>query len=507
MRTTKRTEKQALSQLKDELLKRDQLVDKYQGRPMKFLGEYAYLFPDKIEELFRDIFSEKVQYAVVKSCRAGGKTMIASGLAFCFFFFKRWNVGVVAGSKEQALRTIEYCQDISGEPEVVDYVPEETKTIIKGKWGNWIKASPASTKAIRGLHARGRGMLLILDEEAEMDEAIVRSALKVAKDAKPCVILRLSTFHKITGTFADLVDNHEKYGYKLYGWDSFDVAEKCPDDCRECLKAYYGTRSDIKEREKEFVAYCGGKAKRGKGWLPIDNIRQAFIESPREWFEVEDMGMRPSGEGMVLPLEKTKQAFDNDDIKIDPSADHWFGIDWGYKGMTAIHSYQRIGDDMQLIDAAEFTEITLPLIVEYLKDQSVLLGGTKRIYADSSHPFENNQLRNEGFDVEEVPFVSYKETGAGWLRYLMERSRYKAPRRLVKVLGQMVNWRRGKDGKIVKKDDHHCDAGLAATKHLDNAQGGTMTLGPRVIPKRGSGFMELWNRIRGRQAVVTEVEK
>ncbi|GAH50435.1 unnamed protein product, partial [marine sediment metagenome] len=109
------------------------------------------------------------------------------------------------------MRSIEYVQDITGEPEIVDYIPDETKTLVRGRWGNWIKASPASTKAIRGLHARGRGMLLIMDEEAEMEEAIVRSALKIVKDAKPAIIIRLSTFHKVMGTFADLVDNHKKY--------------------------------------------------------------------------------------------------------------------------------------------------------------------------------------------------------------------------------------------------------------------------------------------------------
>lgn len=500
MKTSKRAEKQALSQLKDELLKRDQLVDKYQGRPMKFLEQYGYRFPPKIEELFKDIFSEKVQYAVVKSCRAGGKTMLASGLAFCFFFFKRWNVGVVAGSKEQALRTIEYCQDISGEPEVVDYVPEETKTIIKGKWGNWIKASPASTKAIRGLHAKGRGMLLILDEEAEMEEAIVRSALKVAKDAKPCIILRLSTFHKITGTFADLVDNHEKYGYRLYGWDSFDVAEKCADDCSTCLKDYYGRRPDIKEREKEFVGYCQGKAKRGKGWLPIDNIRQAFIESPREWFEVEDMGMRPSGEGMVLPIDKVKAAFDRDDVKLIEGGQRWFCIDWGFKGMTAINTLQMNGDDVELVDSHEFVEIDLPLIAEYLKDQRETMG-TKEIFADSSHPFENSQLKNDGFNVTEVVFGSFKETGAGWLRYLFERGRFKGQKKFELVLRQLLSWRRGKDGKIVKKDDHHCDSLLAGMKRLEDTRGGTAIIGPRLIPRLGSGFIQLVNRIRSGQCL------
>jgi hypothetical protein len=496
MRTKKRLTRKALEQLKTELQKRDQLVNQYRNKPQKFLGKYGYLFPPKIDKFFKDVYSERVKYAVVKACRAGGKTMVAAGIGFIFFFFKKWNVGIVAGSKEQGLRSIEYVQDITGEPEIVDYIPDETKMVVKGKWGNWIKASPASTKAIRGLHARGRGMLLILDEEAEMEEAIVRSALKVVKDAKPCIILRLSTAHKVTGTFIDLVDNHKKYGYELYDWTSFDVAEKCKDKCDECLKAYYDRRGDIKSLEKDFVnTYCKQKAKQGCGWLSIPGIRQAFIESPKEWFEVEDMGWKPSGKGMVLPPEKVKKAFDHEFIELVPSAEHWICIDWGYKGMTAINSLQRLGEKVQLLYSKEFVEITLPLIVEYLKEQSAELQ-TKEIYADSSHPFENNQLKNEGFDVIEVPFVSYKETGAGWLRYLMERELFEAPRYYVKVRDQLLNWRRNEAGKIVKKDDHHPDSLLAGTKKLDETSGGVMKIGPSLLSRAGSGFMEFINKIR-----------
>jgi len=494
--TKSRLNKQALVRLREELLRRDAIVEQYKNTPRKLLERFDYKFPEKVGKMFDDIFFEKVHSAVVKACRGGGKTMIAAGLGTSFFLFKKWNVGVVAGSKEQALRTIEYVQDITGEEEISEYVPDETKTLVKGRWGNWIKASPASTKAIRGLHARGRGMLLIMDEEGEMDEAIVRSALKIVKDAKPRIVLRLSTFHKIVGTFADLVDNHEKYGYKMYDWDSFDVCERCRDNCDECLKAYYKTRPDIKEREADFRKYCQEKARVGKGWLPIENIRQDFIESPKEWFEVEDMGWRPSGEGSVLPIEKVKQAFSAAMIPIEKKCEHWFGIDWGYKGMTAIEMLQRNGDMVELIESMEFTEITLPLITEYLKEQSEI-GHTKKIYADSSHPFENNQLKEEGFDVVEVPFVSYKETGAGWLRYLFERDRFVAPAYLEKVKKQLICWRRDKGGKIVKKNDHHCDALLAATKRLEESRGGTMRIGGNIVPRRGGGFMEWWNRIRG----------
>ena len=107
-------------------------------------------------------------------------------------------------------------------------------------------------------------------------------------------------------------------------------------------------------------------------------------------------------------------------------------------------------------------------------------------------------MKSEDFDVEEVPFGSYKETGAGWLRYIFERELFKAPRHLVEVLNQLVNWHRGKNGKIVKKDDHYPDALLAGTKHLEDAQGGTMRIGPNILSKTGSGFMEFVNRLRGR---------
>jgi len=498
VRTKKKLKREALEQLKEELLRRDRIVEQYKNKPLPFLRKFGYSFPDKAEQFFNDIYSEKVKRAVIKTCRGGGKTMLAAGLGLAFFLFKKWNVGIVAGSKEQGLRSIEYVQDITGEPEIVDYIPDETKTLVKGRWGNWIKASPASTKAIRGLHARGRGMLLIMDEEAEMEEAIVRSALKIVKDAKPAIIIRLSTFHKIMGTFADLVDNHKKYGYEMYEWDSFDVAEKCTDNCDECLKKYYGTRADIKKLENDFVnTYCQKKAKLGCGWLSIPEIRQAFIESPKEWFEVEDMGWRPSGEGSVLPIDKVKKAFDNDCIEIIPSADSWFGIDWGFKGMTAIASLQRDGKEVQLVDAEKFIEVNLPLIIEYLKGQSEILK-TKKVYADSSHPFENSQLKSEGFDVEEVAFGSYKETGAGWLRYIFERELFKAPRHLAEVLKQCINWRRDKNGKIVKKDDHYPDALLAGTKHLEDAQGGIMRIGPNILAKTGSGFMEFWNKLSRR---------
>uniref|UniRef100_A0A7C6EBJ7 Terminase large subunit gp17-like C-terminal domain-containing protein n=1 Tax=candidate division WOR-3 bacterium TaxID=2052148 RepID=A0A7C6EBJ7_UNCW3 len=479
----------ALEVFKQILEAKDEFKRQYTKDPFSLLTHFGYCFPPKIKKLFSDVYYNRITRGVAQAPRGGGKTQIAAGLGFIKFFLQNFNVGIVAGSKEQALRGIEYIQDITGEPEIINYVEDETKTLIKGKTGNWIKASPASTKAIRGLHAKGRPMLLIMDEEAEMEEAIVRSALNIIRDAPISIILRLSTYHKIYGTFADLCDNYQKYGYQKYVWDSFDVCEKCRDTCSECFKNYYGLRDDIKTLEKDFAAhYCQGKAKKGQGWLKIPEIRQAFLESSREWFETENMGWRPAGEGAVLPIEMVKQAFHYDQIIPNPSAEHWFGIDWGFKGTTAVEFLEREDEKIKLLESLEFHQTSLDLIIEHLHD----LGDPyhcKEIYADASHPFENSKLTDEGFDVIEVPFVSYKETGAGWLKYLFERDLFMAPKKFENVQRQLINWRRDKTGKIVKKDDHHCDALLAATKKLELKKSDTMIIGPRVLPQAGSDFV------------------
>lgn len=494
----------ALEVFKQILETKDEFRRRFKNDPCRLLSNYGYRFPPKIETLFSDVYYNKITRGVAKAPRGGGKTQIAAGLGFVKFFLQDWNVGIVAGSKEQALRGIEYIQDITGEPEVIDYVEDETKTLIKGKKGNWIKASPASTKAIRGLHARGRPMLLIMDEEAEMEPAIVRSALNVVRDAPISIVLRLSTYHKIYGTFADLCDNYQKLGYKLYEWDSFDVSDKCTDQCTQCFKNYYPlyeSREEIKLLEKDFVnRYCQGKAKKGQGWLRVPEIRQAFIESSREWFETENMGWRPAGEGAVLPLENIKKAFAYNQIKPNSKAEHWFAVDWGFKGMTAVEFLEHEEPKIKMLDSLEFSQTSLDLIIEHLHD----LGDPykcKEVYADSSHPFENSKLMDEGFNVTEVPFVSYKETGAGWLKYLFERGYFMAPKKFENVRRQLINWRRDKNGKIVKKDDHHCDALLAGTKKLDSGRLESGLVGPRIVSS-GQNFFDYVRQFRRANAVV-----
>jgi hypothetical protein len=81
-----------------------------------------------------------------------------------------------------------------------------------------------------------------------------------------------------------------------------------------------------------------------------------------------------------------------------------------------------------------------------------------------------------------VDFAKWKELGAGWIKGLLERKKLKIKGRkegaqyyfadpnTKRFFEQLKGWRRGKDGKVVKRDDHGPDALLCGARKW--AQGG-----------------------------------
>lgn len=508
MKRSSQLERSALEALRERLSRMDALRTEYADRPREFLGrkEFGYRWPDTLAGLFDAVYEGRVARACVLGARGTGKTFIAAGLGFALFLFKEWNVGIVSGSKEQALRVIEYVQDITGDENVVDYVEDETKTLIRGKRGNWIKASPASTKAIRGLHARKRPMLLILDEEAEMKPEILRAALKTVKDAPQSAVVRLSTMHQLEGTFAELVANHGKMGYELYRVDSFDVAGDCRTPCSKCLAVYAGhyEAKELRDLQTAFHdQYCRERPKRNavKGWQRVEEIRQAYMESPLAWFETEDMALKPSGEGKVLPYDQVVKLLEDAPL-MDPVAGARVtaGVDWGFKGQMTLELVQWAGKRMLWLESEEWSEADVDVLIQALGDAQERYQQQIQVYADASHPYENNLLREAGFDVEEVPFATYKETGAGFLNHLFRRALVWVAGRFPSATTQLKEWRRDQHGKIVKQNDHHCDALLAGTKAaVDQIRGEAMVMKGLRLAGAGPGFFRLVHDRRGKR--------
>jgi len=452
----------------------------YRTRPRDFFAQFGHKFPPILRKLFDDVYHGRQKNVVVRAPRGGGKTFFAADIAFAKFYLQGWNVLDVAGALDQATILNEYVNEFLDNREVSRYAEGETRVLVTGNDGNWIRACASSQTAVRGKHARGRPMLLIIDEAALVKPAILRSALNTLTDASDSIVLYLSTHHEVTGRFAEMCDDPARFGVVLVTYDSFDVAAKCTGDCDHCFDVWRETLKPgmADQYTAEFRDhYCQGRAHKGEGHLKVQQIRAARVRNLfKEWFETENMGWAPSGEGAVIAPDKIKAAYSYDTLEFKPDADHWFGIDWGVKSMTTINVLQWDGETVDHLASTQFSGVTLPLIEEQL-DRWAAEYCTREVRADSSHPFENQKLAEDGFDVTPVKFGDYKSTGIGWVRYLIETDRWRGLREFEVVIGQLLKWKYDKHGKPVKKDDHHPDGLLAGTHHINEGAGGRGFIG------------------------------
>jgi len=448
MRTSYDTKNEILNVLLYELRACDKLVEEYNYKPIEFLARTGSYYPPLLEKMILDIYSLRVTRAVWIGPRGGGKTFGLGDIASALFLFKGFDVLIASGGEGQSKEVYEEVTsvlDIEDE-EVAKHVTTQTTQITKGRKGNWIRFLPASTRRARGPHpGRGHGGVIILDEEGEMEEKIVKAVLGTGSTADPLIIIRASTFHNIDGTFAELVEDYEKRGYTLYQWDAFDVCKKCTRKCEHCIPEF---RDD----------YCQGKAHNNSvlGWISLDYLFQMWEEETKDWFEVELMGRRPSGASRVINPEDFKKALE-DEVPFVKGAPGAFGIDWGFKGMTAAVATQMVDGELQIFDRMFWIRMGDNVIRSDLKDWRKMYD-INEVYADSSHPFQNDALKKADFVVTEVTFVSFKEAGAGAVKWFFEKMRIKIPKHFTDLINSLKKWKRDKHGKIVKKDDHYADA-------------------------------------------------
>lgn len=458
----------------------------YKGKPIECGEElFGLIFPRKpcgdtspgLREFIEDVGTGRVTRACLCAPRGGGKSLGLSFVEFFHNYTNNYDWLNLGGSEKQAEAVYGYLtQYVSILPEIQDFYSEPMRTNTENKEGAWIKVLAASTKSIRSPHAGGirltigkrdgvaRGGGLTIDEECEADEEIVMGAIPMVNTAEPSFILRASTFHRLDGTFKTLVDNHEEMGYTIYKWDCFDVCQPCTKDCAEC---YPDFAQDIWEGNKlVHPAYCGGKAKDSVGWIPIDEIFQDWREClyNRDWFEVEMMGWRPSSAGLVI---KNMKRFEMDCV-----VDHWphhpgsratITIDWGMKGECVVQVWEeQPGGICALMESEHYDhQESESFIYEVVKGFGHQYR-TNKVRPDSSHPYCNATLMNDAryrMDVEEVNFQTEKELGAGAINAKVDAGLVRIPRQHTILLRQLRGWRRDK-GKIVKKDDHGCDAAL-----------------------------------------------
>ena len=240
--------------------------------------------------------------------------------------------------------------------------------------------------------------------------------------------------------------------------------EECPLTLRTPIYNEDGSFSHIEHN------WCQGVARDSDGYYTFENVLSAMNSSDGDTFHVEHACNRPISAGpvynpyhvqrsyrTVLPFlddPEKRKLFKDFDSKI-------VGIDWGFKGETAIvgpiHFNGRTLEIPKTIFVTGAGIEDIGSMLEQLKFEY----GNFGIFCDSSHPFNIDFLSIRGWDVEPVAFNKWKEYGIGNV------SRWFAKRRIhiradepgnEKLKRQLLLYYRGKSGKPEKKEDHGPDA-------------------------------------------------
>lgn len=442
-----------------------------------------------LRELVEDVCLLREESAVVVGPRGGGKSQGVSFIEFYLVFILMFDALNLGGSELQADAVYKYLTAylnsdaywmtlVKGEP-----LQSETTTVE----GAWIRVLAASQKSVRSPHAGGRtkrngmaGGVLVIDEEAEAAPDIVGAALFTVNTADPSINIRCSTFHNAEGTFAEVVEDHEDMGYKMYGWDIFDI---CRGDCgctgdgcqseEKCFREDHIEKfvnPDTGQEEEKLIhrAYCGGRAKYAAGWEPYREILKSWrrIKRSHAVWEVEAMGWRPPTGHKVIQDQQRWKANHVDQSGVElyrPGAHVTVCVDWGTH-TAAISSWQEwVGDShallyAELVEEAGPEEMVGKVVAEARKWGLDFLEIAADIGGGGNYM---NKLIVEQYNlpVRDVAFSEEKEAAAKAWNIYNDGGKIVIPNDVPEMDEQVKKWRRNK-GRIVKADDHLCDTGI-----------------------------------------------
>lgn len=469
-------------------------------KPVQVMIEQGIITPDEavekygaasvqpgIRELVEDVCLLRERSVAAVANRGGGKSKGVSYIEFFLWMLRDFDALNLGGSELQANNVYQYLLGyIDSEPEFATLLKDEPKVSETFTVEDaWIRVLTASSKSVRSPHAGGyrkgkvRGGLLVIDEEAEAERDIVESALPTINTARPSVNVRCSTFHKATGTFADLIDSHEEMGYKLYQWDTFDVAARCPcvDVCQSpepCFREDHVEKifnPDTGEEEEKVIhkAYCGGRAMYADGWIEMEEIETLWKRWKRNHtrWEVEAMGSRPTSAGFVI---KDLTAFARNITTASGESLYVPGypvsicVDWGTVAAGIEVWQEQMNDNHVLIDAVQMEENNQTEMYGAIFARIRKYGyDVVEIAADmgGGGNYLNPDLReNHGLPVRDVNFQTEKEAAVAAWNILNEGDKCKYPAEFDIFTTQVRNWKRNSQGHINKGNDHLCDTAI-----------------------------------------------
>jgi hypothetical protein len=171
-------------------------------------------------------------------------------------------------------------------------VTKQTATFVNG---SDVSLLAASSRSVRGPHVP----TLRLDEIDEIDPDVRESAMGMcmARGDTPASVSMTSTWHRVGGPMAGLIDRARGGEFPLWSFCTFEVLERCPEsrsgpaleNCPAC----------------PLVRWChddrGPKAKRAAGHYAIDALIQKTLTVSLRVFEADYLCVGPRADGVWFP--------------------------------------------------------------------------------------------------------------------------------------------------------------------------------------------------------------
>lgn len=464
-------------------LRQDRALERAVGTSLFILKDGRKVYIKFIPQLLNwvaDVFFRRVSKAILWKPRGGGGSLSAAVLIWLLAVYRKRSILDVAGSAEQSKIVYDYVKEFwdcfSGLKEgLIDGEPYSTITRLRN--GADIHCVPATEKQARGKHYATIFIDELCQENPQVEKAM-RAALQGALSEPDPIVCLFSTFHIPQGLFQEYWDNAEEKGFTRYNWNVFDTMETCklglenstdddPKALEHCKNCFLTDRKTIKDTSgtAETVVYqgCFGQARKSDGWATFENVCEAKkLNIGTCVFDTEYACSRPGYSTCVYSPELIEDAL-IDPINTYPKECRFaVGIDWGIQsaGSLAITLAARCPEYVYLADAV-FTDHTLVSAIADLLNRWRATYGEFPVIADSSHPFNNYELKEAGFDVRPVSFGTWKKIGIENVSKYLVFHRIKINRLLLELIKQLKNYRRSESsGTIIKKSDHGVDSSM-----------------------------------------------
>ena len=450
-------------------------IERGERKGIKLIRKHCQVIADLFYQREDLKTGQPIQAIIVWANRGGGKSLIAAVVIYLCMVWKKLSFSDLAGSQDQAVEVYSYvtafweCIPIIKE-RLLDGEPLMHKTKLKNKVS--LNCIANSQSQVRGKHPEGLIADEVCQKESYKDDNVLAATNSVLTQ-DDFIILYISTFHLITGLFADTWRLARSLGFKKYKWNIYECSEKCirKINCKKCRL----TRRKIKKDPEGNIVKvryfgCNGKARKADGWLSYQRIRK--IKKKAEirgdnWRVEFECSLAGSTKGKIYKQGKVQKSL-VDRMVVPKEAKRAVGIDFGTSKQCAI-VYTIMGKNKLLVP---WSDMSVGKDLEYIAktlDAMKKRYGDFIVYADSEQSYGIMYLRKAGYTVESVAFNKWKEPGIRNLERYFNSSRIKIlnvkPNRI--LWKDLINYKRDDNGKIIKKNDHSPDALMLSVLAFD----------------------------------------